>query len=99
MTALERFKSWVREHDDRGLTRREIAAISGLGEATLSRIVNGTRYASGEIAAKIEAATATWDQGPILAASWYPRPKTKRAERARLARRSSSRKSTTKAAA
>lgn len=72
MTARERFKVWVSEHDERGLARWEIAALVRCSESSITRILSGERNASGPIAAKIERATADWSQGPILAADWYP---------------------------
>lgn len=72
MTARERFKSWVEEHDKRGLARWQIAALVRCSESSITRILSGERNASGPIAAKIERATEGWDGGPIRAAEWYP---------------------------
>lgn len=72
MTAHERFKSWVAEQD-RDRPRWQTAAALGFSETTLSRIMSGERVPpSGQIAAKIERATADLPGGPIRSIDWWP---------------------------
>lgn len=71
MSALERFKRWVAERESAGQSRTQVAAAIGCSESGLSRILGGTRGVGGQMAAKIERATAGWSEGPVHAVDWY----------------------------
>lgn len=72
MDAHQRFKSWI-EEQDRDRPRWQTAAALGFSETTLSRIMSGERVPpSGQIAAKIERATAGIPGGPIRSIDWWP---------------------------
>lgn len=72
MTPLDRFKSWVAEQEAEGLTRTQVAARVGCSEGAISRILNETSGVGGYIAARIEDATRSWVNGPIVAKEWFP---------------------------
>lgn len=72
MTAIERFRRWATERIDAGETKTAVAQRIGVNPSLITKLLQGERSrVSGRVAFAIEAATASWEHGPIPAADWY----------------------------
>jgi transcriptional regulator with XRE-family HTH domain len=72
---MSRFLAWVAWLESNGMTRAAIAKRIGCSEASMSRLVNGSRSAGFRLAHRIEAASADWAYGPIRAREWLSGPR------------------------
>ena len=65
MSARERLKAWRN-----GRSFREMGEILGCDGSFLSHIEHKRKYPGRKLANAIEAATASWPNGPIRAVAW-----------------------------